>query len=292
MKRIDALALGGGGILGVAWMTAVLAGLEDAAGFDGRSCAHYVGTSAGSIVATYLSAGETARSRLGNLPEQPAEGAHAGGPGAIPLALEVVGAAAAPLAATALSLTASGGAVVRRLALARVTPGRRSLRGLGRAIDRSGARFDGRLIVNAVELESGRRVAFGAPGAPPATVARAVEASCAIPGYFQPVVIGERTYVDGGAWSPTNMDVLPVARGAHVLCLNPTGSLMMVGAVSRSIAGVEALALRRRGVTVTTVAPDGDASARIGRNLMDPSRRDATIEAGFAQGVALARSGF
>ena len=53
----DVLVLGGGGILGEAWMTAVLAGLEETSGFDPRGCEGYVGTSAGSIVAAALVAG-------------------------------------------------------------------------------------------------------------------------------------------------------------------------------------------------------------------------------------------
>ena len=35
-------------------------------------------------------------------------------------------------------------------------------------------------------------------------------ASCAIPGYFQPVVIGGTEYVDGGVHSVTNALVIPV----------------------------------------------------------------------------------
>ena len=50
----DVLVLGGGGILGEAWMRAVLAGLEEATGFDPRGCEGFVGTSAGSIVAAAL----------------------------------------------------------------------------------------------------------------------------------------------------------------------------------------------------------------------------------------------
>ena len=53
------LVLGGGGLLGEAWMTGVLAGYEDAAGADVRRCRRYVGTSAGSIVAASLVAGRS-----------------------------------------------------------------------------------------------------------------------------------------------------------------------------------------------------------------------------------------
>src|SRR5882757_7911306 len=64
MDTPDALALGGGGTLGEAWMWAVLAGAEQDSGFDARGCGAYVGTSAGSIVAALLAAGVAPETRL------------------------------------------------------------------------------------------------------------------------------------------------------------------------------------------------------------------------------------
>ena len=97
--------------------------------------------------------------------------------------------------------------------------------GLGRLVRQSGAEFDGRLRIAAVDRRSGKRVMFGAPGAPPASVAQAVLASCSIPWVFAPVKIGGREYVDGGVWSPTNLDATPARRGTEVLCLNPTAAM-------------------------------------------------------------------
>jgi NTE family protein len=210
----------------------------------------------------------------------------------------VAGAAVTPVAALALSSTAAGGALVRRAALARLPRGRRSLGGLGRSVAAAGATWDGRLRVAAVDLESGRRVVFGAPGAPEASVAEAVEASCAIPGFFRPVTIGRREYVDGGVWSPTNMDAAGAERGDRVLCLVPTGSLRPTladaagafGPVSRAAATTESLALRRRGARVTIVNPDPESAAAMGTNLMHPGPRERVIAAGVAQGRQLARS--
>jgi NTE family protein len=207
--------------------------------------------------------------------------------------------AAAPLASLALSSTAAGGAVVRRVALARVPPGRQSLAGLGRTIDQLDVDWDGRLRIAAVELETGRRVVFGAPGAPELSVSDAVQASCAIPGVFRPVRSGDRSYVDGGAWSPTNMDAADVRRGDRVLCLNPTASMRpaianpvgAIGPLSRSVAAAEALVLKRRGASVSTVNPDRASTAAMGTNLMRSGPRDAVIAAGLAQGRRLARSG-
>ena len=299
----DVLVLGGGGVLGEAWMTAVLAGLADGGSFDARECEGYVGTSAGSIVAAGLVAGIDPASRVEEFPEQPAPVDPTTGRGrgaatrAVGLSLAAGGAIAAPLAAIGLRTTEAGGALLRRAALARMPVGRRSLAGLGRQLEEAGATWDGRLGIAAVDLGSGRRVIFGSPGAPEISVGRAVEASCAIPGVFSPVRLQGRRYVDGGVWSPTNLDRAIVHRGTEVLCLNPTGSMRparaaplgALGPVSRSIAALEALALQRRGASVTVVSPDAAASKAIGTNLMDPSRRSGVSAAGLAQGRALAR---
>ncbi|HEX8075064.1 MAG TPA: patatin-like phospholipase family protein [Thermoleophilaceae bacterium] len=301
----DVLVLGGGGIVGEAWMNGVLAGLDEAEGFDSRACRRYVGTSAGSIVAAVLAAGVSPASRLGRLPEQPPADGDGPGGGSPPLrrALGAVaavgGSVAAPAVSLALRSAAPGGAVVRRALLARVPRGRGSLEPLRREIERLGLRFDGRLLVSVVELESGRRLMLGSADAPELPVARAVQASCAIPGVFAPVRVDGRSYVDGGAWSPTSLDVCGAGRGDRVLCLNPTASLRprlgdiagAFGPVSRSIAAAEALVLRRRGARVTVVNPDGASSAAMGSNLMNPRRRAGTIEAGLAQGRALAGRG-
>ena len=57
----DVLVLAGGGTVGHAWMTGVLAGVEDAAGVDFRRVEFFVGTSAGSIVAARLASGRSPR---------------------------------------------------------------------------------------------------------------------------------------------------------------------------------------------------------------------------------------
>jgi len=283
----------------------VLAGLDEAAGFDSCASACFVGTSAGSIVAASLVAGLAPSSRLGSLAaaqdavledsfEQSSSLRQAFG-----AAAELAGAAAAPLASLAFASTARGGALLRRTALRRVPAGRRSLAELGRLVEHTGVRWDGRLRIAAVDLATGHRVIFGAPGEPQPAVSVAVQASCAIPGVFAPVSFAGHTYVDGGAWSPTNMDAAEVARGGRVLCLNPTGSLRptvgslagALGPVSRGAAATEALVVKGRGASVTTINPDQASAAAMGLNLMDHARRSAVIEAGLTQGRRLARGG-
>jgi NTE family protein len=306
MQTPDVLVLGGGGTLGEAWMSALLTGIEDGAEFDARACAGYIGTSAGSIVAASLVGGLAPGARLGALSraratttppadEEPITALrHAFG-----TATGLAGAAAAPLAALASASTAPGGAMLRRSLLLRVPDGNRSLAELGRHVELADVGWDGRLRVVAVERESGRRVVFGAPGAPEVSVSFAVQASCAIPGVFRPLTADGHTYVDGGVWSPTNMDASAAGRGDRVLCLNPTGSLRpslgtlagAIGPLSRGIAAAEALILRNRGATVTTVNPDAASVTAMGSNLMDPSRRQAAIDAGLEQGRRLTALG-
>ena len=57
----DVLVLAGGGVIGEAWMTGLLAGIEDEAGADLRGVEAFVGTSAGAIVAARLAADKPLR---------------------------------------------------------------------------------------------------------------------------------------------------------------------------------------------------------------------------------------
>jgi NTE family protein len=303
LTRPDVLVLGGGGVLGEAWMTGVLAGLEDETGFDLRRCEAFVGTSAGAIVAAHLAAGQSPRrpSELGTEIE-PARPQAASSLANVALdAARRAGAwalaAGASFAPLALGLSAPGGALVRGAMLRRLPRPQTTLDHLRLSIESSGARFDGRLRVTGVDRQTGRRVVFGSPRAPRAGVGEAVAASCSVPWLFAPVRIAGREYVDGGVWSATNLDAAPAGRDTHVLCLNPTASLTgshslltVVRNVARTAVSLEAMALRRRGAAVQTVAPNLESAATMGEDFMDREPRERVLAAGFRQGLALARS--
>ena len=87
------------------------------------------------------------------------------------------------------------------------------------------------LWIVACDYATGRRVAFGRTGSPPAELADAVAASCAIPGFYRPVEIAGRRYVDGGMYSASNLDLLRAEELDLVICLNPTSSLHPLRAV-------------------------------------------------------------
>ena len=156
-------------------------------------------------------------------------------------------------------------------------------------LDRLGAEFDGRLRIAAVDRGSGARVLFGAPGAPDAAVRDAVLASCSVPWLFAPVEIGGRDYVDGGVWSPVNLDAAPGGRGAHVLCLAPTAGGGPIRPLTAAALVAEEMALMARGMRVRVVVPDATSVSAIGPRFMDAARVEGVLDAGFAQGWRLAR---
>ena len=278
-KAPDVLVLGGGGLLGEAWMTGLLAGIEDAGGFDLRRCRAFVGTSAGAIVSASLAAGRS--------PRRPrATGARAQA-GEASLFKEVSGDRALPGVLVPPGAIASAvGAPLRAMALAAIGEGRISNLAFAREVNRWGASFaDGQLRLCTVDRDSGHRTVFGSRSAPKTSVGRAVAASCAIPGVFKPVRIAGRRYVDGGAWTPTNGDAAPAGRGDRVLLLEPT-AVVMRGAL-RGAAALEALALRARGAVVRAVVPDA-AAARLMKQLMNPDRGGRVLAAGYRQGLQMA----
>jgi NTE family protein len=306
MRRPDVLVLGGGGPLGEAWLRSLLAGVEAEAGWDLREADAFVGTSAGSIVAATLAAGRRPRAataaaeaweRAAASVAEPSDGVGRTRPSDDSVraraAAAVAGAIAAPVAPVVAAALEPAGALVRGAVLRRGSAPTREIPQLARHLDALGAGWDGRLRVAAVDRASGKRVVFGAPGAPEASVTQAVLASCAVPWVFAPQRIGGREYVDGGAWSAANLDAAPVRRGTQVLCLLPTGSARLgrdpLGAyrvASRAGTAGEALLLRRRGATVCVISPDAATVAAMGGNLFDLRRRAAVEAAGYAQGRA------
>jgi NTE family protein len=288
----------------------MLTGIEESTGIDFRRCEHFVGTSAGSVVATTLASGRRVTDGNGMPREQPDAAAAADDADpttihdadgrwlrAARAAAAWAGAVTAPVAPAALKVTAPGGAAVRAAVLSVGPKPRRKLTDLGRYVDSLDVRFDGRLRITGVDRTRGRRTVFGAPGAPAATVSEAVLASCAVPWLFTPVEIDGREYVDGGVWSPTNLDAAPAGRGTEILCLMPTANpaaartpLGALRAATHAAALTEMQAMRAKGARVKLIAPDAEAGRRMGVNLMDGRRSKAAYEAGLVQGRAMGRS--
>lgn len=287
-------------MLGAAWMVGALSAIEDSLDIDLRDVEAIVGTSAGSVVGALLAAGvSVAELRTHQLGESVASGPLVGfewdyeratGGGRPPRPRPGLGSA---------GLIARNVAHLRRLpptaVLSALLPeGRGSLASVGAMVrhvvpsgwvDRDG------LQVVTMDYESGRRVAFGRLGAPEADLADAVMASCAIPGWYQPVRIGADRYVDGGACSSTSVDLLAGLGLDEVLVVAPSVSFALDAPDAlvtrlerqwrtrvtrrclREVAKVHA-----GGTEVTVIGPGPEDLEAIGGNLMDVGRRRAVLE--------------
>jgi NTE family protein len=146
------------------------------------------------------------------------------------------------------------------------------------------------LWVVACDHASGERVAFGREGFPHADLADAVAASCAIPGFYRPVTIGGRDYVDGGVCSASNLDLLADLDLDVVICLNPTSTLHPLRALNPRLwpnflmhrgsgrqLGSESKVVRAAGTDVVLVQPTGRDLEVMGTNLMSGKRRNDVI---------------
>ena len=77
------------------------------------------------------------------------------------------------------------------------------------------------LFIPAVNLDTARRTVFGAPEAPRVPISKAVRASSAIPMLFCPVKIADGEYVDGGVEKNLHLDVA-IEQGAKlIVAVNP-----------------------------------------------------------------------
>ena len=298
------LVLGAGGVLGGAWLAGGLAALAEVTGWDPATADVIVGTSAGSMIGSLLaggvppwfmvahSAGESFPGLL-DAKGQPTDEADrsAGGvlirrkgfPDLRPLSL------AYGLRALRDPRRHRAGAVAAAFA-PRGVMSTRPLRETVQRVVPSGWSDHPALWIVATDASTGRRVVFGRDGAPAADLSAAVAASCAVPGIYRPVRIGHRTYVDGGAWSPSNLDCVARADLDLVVCLNPlsatpeelvrAGRGALRGRMRRTTGrrlGWEARRLRERGTAVVLVQPVAEDLAIMGGNMMSTVRRHRVL---------------
>ena len=145
----------------------------------------------------------------------------------------------------------------------------------------------------AVALDTGERVVFGRDAR--ATVADAVSASCAVPGYFAPVVIDGRRFIDGGAHSMVSLDLLADSDLDLVIVSAP---LSTTDWVARDPGNIPRVALRTQlqhearrlqGTRIITVAPDARMRRIMGTNSMVAAKRAPVAEAALEYARAVFR---
>ena len=308
------LVLGAGGVLGAAWMTGALPALQERLPCSLAEVDLIVGTSAGSVVAAALRCGIGIEEMIAHQrgePVGPLEAAPVdqltGGPWPPAPRLRLGS------ARLMLSMLLTPHRVHPTVAASAWLPHGRAHHGPLRAmvhaphchsygLPASAEPPDwvaGETWLVAVDYDSGRRAVFGRPGAPPARLPEAVAASCSIPGWFAPVVIGGRRYVDGGVRSPTSLGMLARAGVDEVYVLAPMASVvadrprMPHERLERQLRALitmtllrEVRALRAAGITVTVLTPGPEDLAVMGVNLMDPRRRLQVLETSLATSAA------
>ncbi len=299
------LVLGAGGVLGGAWLVGALHAIAAESGWDPGSADYIVGTSAGAMIGALLACGtppwfmvaHSAGEDIDELSDVRAEAAPAAdrwagatfrldpggwslGPGSWRLA---VASLARPYRYSPMAMIS--GWLPR--GLVSTEPLKDTVR---RACADDWAPHPNYWAM-AVDYGTGRRVAFGPAGSPPARLPDAVAASCAIPGFYRAVEIGGRAYVDGGVYSTSNLDALRDAPLDIVLALNPMSSLHAGSAqtVAERVAlrmrqaagrrlGAEAKRLRDAGIEVVLLQPMVADLDVMGANLMSSRRRHEVIE--------------
>jgi NTE family protein len=278
-----ALVLGGGGPVGIAWESGLIAGLAQA-GVDLGQADFTLGTSAGAFVGARLAMGAPA-AKLAD-----------------PIFADVVRplsrAARPPDLTNVMRLMVQAQeaerdptevfAEIGELALAAETMSEDEfIESFGRWFSSlpPDAWPERGFACTAVDAQSGafrlwtRHAGVG--------VTRAVAASCAIPGVYPPISALGRRWMDGGVRSSTNAD-LAAGHDLVVILAIRLDDWTPGGALARVFARLEheVRALEEAGAAVVTLLPDEASRAAMGGNLMEFRKRPDAARAGLAQGAA------
>jgi NTE family protein len=298
------LVLGAGGVVGASWLIGALEALEAETGWRAADAELIVGTSAGSVIGAlaasgiaseYMAAYASGRTLDGFVEAEAradlVSGRIAGSELRLHRGVPQLGPGSWRLAMTTMLHPRSHPPAVMLAGwLPRGFISSRPIQGLIESFVPDAWPHPGYWAV-AVDYGTGTRVAFGREGSPPAAVSEAVAASCAIPGFYHPVRIAGRRYVDGGIGSTANLDLLADAGLDLVVCLSPMSSVapLVAGSPSDRVAalvraaagrrlGREAKRLREAGTNVLVLQPGAEDCALMGVNLMSGARRVQVME--------------
>ena len=266
------LVLAGGGLAGIAWETGILCGIADVAPEAAQALLGsdvLLGTSAGSTVAAQLGSGACLDELFAR---QVAEESHEidSGVDVDDIAELFVTAMTTPGATKEHKLQRIGAIALAADTVAE--PVRRAVIAHRLPSHQWPARV---LRLTAIDAVTGELVVLD--GDSGVELVDAVAASCAVPGAWPPVTIGDRRFIDGGVCSTVNMSVAGDCDA--VVILVPAGE----NSPSPFGGGAAAEIAEFTGETMAVFADDA-ALVAFGRNPLDPACRIPSALAGREQG--------
>ncbi|WJX99815.1 patatin-like phospholipase family protein [Curtobacterium sp. SP.BCp] len=270
-----ALVLGGGGVAGIAWELGVLTALQEA-GVDLDAADLVVGSSAGSVVGTFVRAGAVAD-------------AYAQQHAPLPSTYEEPPVIASEDFQTRLEQVLAG---ARDDQDARARLGAVAQQSVGGQTDEEriatfeqtipGSGWPSKpLGVTTIDATDGTfRVLTADSGVP---LARAVAASCSVPFVWTPVSIDGVPHIDGGLRSATNADVAAGYERVLVIACGPEGPSPLGPWLDVAVES-----LRAGGSSVETVVADSASQHAFGTNSLALSTQAPSAEQGHRQGSTVA----
>lgn len=283
-----ALVLGGGGPVGIGWEAGLVVGLAQS-GVDLKTADAVIGTSAGSVVGFFVASGRDVAAATALVEEVSQPDAATAPPAAADAQLQMDQLIAALSEAAADPARADEIRVeLGRMALAAETISEAEWLDMFSVF--AGAEWPSAFSCTAVSCVDGSfRVWDQAADVAPQL---AIASSCAVPGVFPPVTIGEARWMDGGGRDILNADVaaghdVVLAVSCTLLELPPEFSTPAFDALFAATRG-QLDSLRDGGSRVETILP-GEEMLEVsgaGLNLMDFTRAADAYEAGLRQGKA------
>lgn len=268
-----AVVLGGGGVAGIAWELGLLFGLAESE-VDVTNADLVVGTSAGACVGAQI----TSSTPLQALYDLQLDSVASAKERAVEFDM-------AALMAIFQELQSAGSGEAKTAVLARVGAMALATHTLSEAerLEIIVSRLPSLdwpsrpLLLTAVDAHTGEFVVFTSESG--VSLVDAVAASCAVPGVWPPVTIGDRRFIDGGVRSSISADL--AAGKSKVLIIAPSANAV-------AVIEAEQRELEANGSKVFVICADKASLDAFGLNPLDPVTRTPSAIAGRKQGADLA----